>query len=205
MRSTLKVLVKSCSDLGMNACFNDPPDGLSANNSINPFALITGEYVVHKKYGIGKFMGIRNIRETTMGKDGVEAGALLRASTRPTLVLLLLLLLLLRSSVRAVTLNISRARIPARVLALSQPSGLRKGGLKISTISTLKLLHVLFTSTVFAQNIDHTGTSDLESSLVSITLRPLKLRSSRTSTRPNLIILPLICAGMVCMGIDPEG
>jgi hypothetical protein len=31
-------------------------NGLSSNNSIDPFKLIPGEFVVHRKYGIGKFM-----------------------------------------------------------------------------------------------------------------------------------------------------
>ena len=36
-------------------------NGLSLNNSIDPFKLIPGEYVVHRKFGIGKFLGIRSI------------------------------------------------------------------------------------------------------------------------------------------------
>ena len=36
-------------------------NGLSPNNSIDPFKLIPGEYVVHRKFGIGKFLGIRSI------------------------------------------------------------------------------------------------------------------------------------------------
>ena len=34
---------------------------MSPNNSIDPFKLIPGEYVVHRKFGIGKFLGIRSI------------------------------------------------------------------------------------------------------------------------------------------------
>ena len=40
--------------------YNDSTHGL-ANNSIDPFKLVIGEYVVHRKYGIGKFLGMRSI------------------------------------------------------------------------------------------------------------------------------------------------
>lgn len=40
--------------------YNDSTHGL-ANNSIDPFKLVAGEYVVHRKYGIGKFLGMRSI------------------------------------------------------------------------------------------------------------------------------------------------
>jgi transcription-repair coupling factor len=35
--------------------------GLPDNNSIDPFKLIPGEYVVHRKFGIGRFLGVRTI------------------------------------------------------------------------------------------------------------------------------------------------
>ena len=35
--------------------------GLADNNSIDPFKLIPGEYVVHRKFGIGRFLGVRTI------------------------------------------------------------------------------------------------------------------------------------------------
>jgi hypothetical protein len=41
--------------------FEKGGNGLSANNSIDPFKLIPGEYVVHRRIGIGKFQGIRSI------------------------------------------------------------------------------------------------------------------------------------------------
>ena len=50
-------------------------NGLSPNNSIDPFKLIPGEYVVHRKFGIGKFLGIRSIAmEPPMGEDGQPSG-----------------------------------------------------------------------------------------------------------------------------------
>lgn len=49
--------------------------GLSANNSIDPFKLIPGEFVVHRKYGIGKYVGIRSIEMAVeMGADGKPTG-----------------------------------------------------------------------------------------------------------------------------------
>jgi len=50
-------------------------NGLSPNNSIDPFKLIPGEFVVHRKYGIGKFLGIRSIAEDApLGADGQPSG-----------------------------------------------------------------------------------------------------------------------------------
>ena len=40
---------------------NDGSNMWSISNSVDPFKLIPGEYVVHRKYGVGKFLGIRNI------------------------------------------------------------------------------------------------------------------------------------------------
>ena len=34
-------------------------DTLGSNNSIDPFKLVAGEYVVHRKYGIGQFLGMK--------------------------------------------------------------------------------------------------------------------------------------------------
>lgn len=45
---------------------NQPPD-----NSIDPFKLIPGEYIVHRKYGIGKFLGFRRI---TVGASNIAGG-----------------------------------------------------------------------------------------------------------------------------------
>ena len=50
-------------------------NGLSPNNSIDPFKLIPGEYVVHRKFGIGKFLGIRSIAvEAPTDEDGKPVG-----------------------------------------------------------------------------------------------------------------------------------
>ena len=34
-------------------------DAFGVNNAIDPFKLVTGEYVVHRKYGIGQFLGMK--------------------------------------------------------------------------------------------------------------------------------------------------
>ena len=41
--------------------FREKMTGLADNNSIDPFKLIPGEYVVHRKFGIGRFLGVRTI------------------------------------------------------------------------------------------------------------------------------------------------
>jgi len=45
-------------------------NGLSPNNSIDPFKLIPGEYVVHRKFGVGKFLGIRSIAVEAPAPNG---------------------------------------------------------------------------------------------------------------------------------------
>ena len=52
--------------------YNDSTHGL-ANNSIDPFKLVAGEYVVHRKYGIGKFLGMRSINHED-GETGRNEG-----------------------------------------------------------------------------------------------------------------------------------
>ena len=61
--------------------FSGGGNGLSSNNSVDPFTLVSGEYVVHRKFGIGQFLGIRNIaveRDAVKAATGETVGPALR-------------------------------------------------------------------------------------------------------------------------------
>ncbi len=44
-------------------------DTLGSNNSIDPFKLVAGEYVVHRKYGIGQFLGMKVLNVESASGD----------------------------------------------------------------------------------------------------------------------------------------
>ena len=44
-------------------------DTLGSNNSIDPFKLVAGEYAVHRKYGIGQFLGMKVLNVESASGD----------------------------------------------------------------------------------------------------------------------------------------